>query len=357
MLDYKEQIQSVYQFLKRSEEEQKYPYAYEICLLTGIEQTALTSRTSGSGKFSRDIDSAVEKAKQSNGMLRVEIFGGKSPNARKLNSYTINVSGIPGKQTNKPVEKEEIQTMIKEEINQSLPATNFSDLGNFLGSLSGNKEGTAGLEGLLGIVTTIAGNNTALEKANYQKQLDDFKYETRYNMLQEKYGELKNRFEQVRVQNITYEKENRELKDEVGDLEERLTGYTSHELAKRVATGAIANIGSRILAGSPKTAELLGISPQELKGALGVLDDNESQGAEPGSNPSIEVSEVESGLTPEEKQTREIIQRLSDTMKEYDLEVNTKIISIVAVCLEHIGLLDDTLRYVKKKIATQRKDQ
>ncbi|MCK5022816.1 MAG: hypothetical protein KAS04_01450, partial [Candidatus Aenigmarchaeota archaeon] len=93
MLDYREQIQSIYDFLKRSEAEQKYPYAYEIFLLTGIEETALTSRTSGSSKFNQDIENGVEKAKQAHSMLRVDVFGGKSPNARSLNSYTINVSG------------------------------------------------------------------------------------------------------------------------------------------------------------------------------------------------------------------------------------------------------------------------
>ncbi|WP_291861571.1 hypothetical protein, partial [Marinilabilia sp.] len=81
MLDYREQISSIYNFLKRSEAEQKYPYAYEIVLLTGIEETALTSRTSGSSKFNQDIENGVEKAKQAHGMLRVDVYGGKSPNA------------------------------------------------------------------------------------------------------------------------------------------------------------------------------------------------------------------------------------------------------------------------------------
>jgi hypothetical protein len=94
MLDYREQISSIYNFLKRSEAEQKYPYAYEIFILTGIDETALTSRTSGSGKFNQDIENAVDKAKQSHGMLRVDVYGGKSPNARKLNTYTVNVSGL-----------------------------------------------------------------------------------------------------------------------------------------------------------------------------------------------------------------------------------------------------------------------
>ena len=131
MLDYREQIQSIYDFLKRSEEQQKYPYAYEIFLLTGIDETALTSRTSGTSTFNQDIESAIDKAKQAHGILRVDVFGGKSANARKLNFYTVNVSGLltPQPQT---MEKAEIQTMIKEEIKQiPEPKSGLNDLNSF----------------------------------------------------------------------------------------------------------------------------------------------------------------------------------------------------------------------------------
>ena len=116
MTDYREQVQNAYNFIKRSEDEQKYPYAYEIYLTTGADETTLTARTSGSSKFNADMESAVEKAKQSHGILRIDMYGGKSHNAKKLNHYTVNVSELLAPQ-NQTVEKAEIQSMIKEEIN------------------------------------------------------------------------------------------------------------------------------------------------------------------------------------------------------------------------------------------------
>ena len=160
MLDYREQIASIYEFIKRSEEQQKYPYAYEIYLLTGFDDTALTSRTSGTATFNQDIENAVEKAKLAHGMVRVDIFGGKSPNARSLNSYTINVSGllVPQKQ---PLEKDEIQSLIDEKISQMpQPQNGLGDLSSLLGMVTGTGDGSQGIEGLFGLFNTISGNNS-----------------------------------------------------------------------------------------------------------------------------------------------------------------------------------------------------
>jgi len=348
MLDYREQISSIYNFLKRSEAEQKYPYAYEIVLLTGIDETALTSRTSGSGKFNQDIENAVDKAKQAHGMLRVDVYGGKSPNARKLNTYTVNVSGLlnPPKPT---LEKEEIQSLIKAEINQiPKPQNGLGDLNSLLGMFTGNSEGLQGIEGLFGLFNTISGNNKEIDRISYQKQLDDFKFETRHNMLQEKLEKLSGENAELRVDRERFLNENKELKNEKLELENRLAGYAPNEIMKRVAIGAVATLGGRLLSNSPKTAELLGLTANELKGALGIVDEPINDGSMPQTN--VEINEIGTPLSPEEKKKAEIIKNLSDALSTWDLQDVAKIANIVGLCLDRAELINKTLSFLSQSI-------
>ena len=346
MLDYREQIQSIYDFLKRSEAEQKYPYAYEIYLLTGIDETALTSRTSGSSKFNQDIENGVEKAKQAHGMLRVDVFGGKSPNARSLNSYTINVSGLltPEKQ---PLEKGEIQSLIKEEISQMpQPKNGMEDLNNLLGMVTGKTDGDKGMAGLFGLFNTISGSNKEIDRITYQKQLDDFRFETRFNMLQEKYEKLRSENAELRVEKERFNNENRDLKTEKTDLENRLSGYAPNELMKRVAVGVISGIGGRLLSNSPKTAELLGLSPDELKGALGIVDNVETDESGTILETNVEISEIGTPQTPEEKKKAAIIKKLAEALSTWDLQEVAKIANIVGLCLDRAELINKTLEFL-----------
>ncbi|MCW3789683.1 hypothetical protein [Plebeiibacterium sediminum] len=352
MLDYREQIQSIYEFIKRSEDEQKYPYAYEIYLVTAAQETALTSRTSGTDKFNRDIESAIEKAKQSHGSLRVDVFGGKSPNARSLNSYTVNISKLlnPPKE---PIERAELQTIIQEEVRQHQIQSNTNGLGELdtlLGLFSGeNEQAKNKLEGLFGVFNALSGNNKEVERISYQKQLDDFKFETRYNTLEEKYERLRNENAELRAEKDRYQSENRELKTDKTDLESRLAGYAPNEVMKRVATGALVGIGSRLLTNSPKTAELLGLSAEELKGALGMLDDTEEESAQlPETN--VEITDIGTANTPEDRKKAEIIKKLSDALMTWELQDVAKIANIVGLCLDKAELINKTLLFLNQAV-------
>ena len=353
MLDYREQIESIYEFVKRSEDEQKYSYAYEIYLVTGVDETALTSRTAGTSKFNRDIESAIEKAKQAHGTLRVDVFGGKSPNARSLNSYTINVSGLLNP-LQKPIEKAEIQTIIQEEMKQHQIHNNTNGLGELdtlLGLFSGeNEQAKSKLEGLFGVFNALSGNNKEVERINYQKQLDDFRFETRYNTLEEKYERLRNENAELRAEKDRYKSENKELKSEKTDLESRLAGYAPNELMKRVAVGVISGIGGRLLSNSPKTAELLGLSPEELKGALGIVDNTEIE--VPGTIPetNVEISEIGTSKTPEERKKEAIIKKLSEALITWDLQEVAKIANIVGLCLDRAELINKTLAFLSQSV-------
>ena len=352
MLDYREKIQSIYEFIKRSEDEQKYPYAYEIHLVTGVDETALTSRTAGTEKFNRDIESAIEKAKQAHGTLRVDVYGGKSPNARSLNSYTINVSKLlyPQKE---PLERSEIQTIIQEEMKQSQIQNNTNGLGeldSLLGLFSGDNPAVKSkLDGLFGVFNALSGNNKEVERISYQKQLDDFKFETRYNTLEEKYERLRNENAELRAEKDRYQTENRELKTDKTDLENRLAGYAPNEVMKRVATGALVGIGSRLLTNSPKTAELLGLTATELKGALGMLDDSSEESAQlPDTN--VEITDMGSANTPEDRKKAEIIKNLSQALMTWELQDVAKIANIVGLCLDKAELINKTLMFLNKAV-------
>jgi hypothetical protein len=348
MLDYREQIQSIYEFIKRSEDEQKYAYAYEIYLVTGGQETALTSRTAGTEKFNRDMESAIEKAKHAHGTLRVDVFGGKSPNARSLNSYTINVSGLlnPPKE---PMERAEIQTIVQEEMKQHQIQSNTGGLGELdtlLGLFSGeNEQAKSKLEGLFGVFNALTGNNKEVERISYQKQLDDFKFETRYNNLEKKYERLRNENAELRAEKDRYQSENRELKTEKTDLENRLAGYAPNEVMKRVAIGALVGIGSRLLTNSPKTAELLGLTADELKGALGVVDDNPQETTQiPETN--VEITDMGASNSPEDKKKAEIIKNLSEALVTWELQDVAKIANIVGLCLDKAELINKTLKFL-----------
>ncbi|MBN2729121.1 MAG: hypothetical protein JXR53_07840 [Bacteroidales bacterium] len=352
MLDYREQVQSIYEFIKRSEDEQKYPYAYEIHLVSGVDETALTSRTAGTEKFNRDIESAIEKAKQAHGILRVDVFGGKSPNARSLNSYTINVSKLlnPPKE---PMERAEIQTIIQEEMKQHQIQNSTNGLGELdtlVGLFSGeNEQAKSKLEGLFGVFNALSGNNKEVERISYQKQLDDFKFETRYGTLEEKYERLRNENAELRAEKDRYYSENRELKSDKAELENRLAGYAPNELMKRVAVGVISGIGGRLLSNSPKTAELLGLSPDELKGALGIVDD-EPQDTALIPQTNVEITEMGTPQSPEDKQKAAIIKNLSEALSTWELQDVAKIANIVGLCLDKAELINKTLMFLNQSI-------
>lgn len=356
MLDYREQIQSIYEFIKRSEEQQQYPYAYEIYLLTGIDETALTSRTSGTENFNRDIESAIEKAKQSHGMVRVEVFGGKSRNARKLNTYKITVGDLLHPSQN-PVEKSEIQTIVREEMKQQQPADTkgLGELDTLLGLFTGeNEQAKSKLEGLFGLFNALSGNSKEVERVNCQKQLDDFKYETRFTALLDKCEQLRTENAELRAEKERYHSENKELKEVKTDLENRLAGYAPNELMKRVATGALAGIGSRILANSPKTAELLGLTADELKGALGMLDDAEETDHLPETD--VEITDIGSA-SPEERKKAEIIKNLSDALATWELTEVARIANIVGLCLDKAELINKTLVFLNRTMQDKDKTE
>ena len=352
MLDYREQIQSIYEFIKRSEVEQKYPYAYEIYLLTGVDETALTSRTAGTEMFNSDIEKAIEKAKQAHGTLRVVVYGGKSHNAKHLNDYTVNVSGLlnPPKE---PIERAEIHTIIKEEMKQHQiqnTTDGFGELNGLLGLITGeNEQAKSKVEGLFGLFNALSGNNKEVERINYQKQLDDFKFETRYTSLEERYERLRNENAELRAEKDRYHSENKELKNEKTDLENRLAGYAPNELMKRVAVGVISGIGGRLLSNSPKTAELLGLSPEELKGALGIADDSSEETADiPETN--VEITDMGTANTPEDKKKQAIIKNLSDALMTWELQEVAKIANIVGLCLDKAELINKTLMFLNQSI-------
>jgi len=351
MIDYRDQIQSIYDFLSRSEEEQTNPYAYEIFLLTGSETIALTSRTSGTAMFDSDMEKGVAKAKQMHGVLKVEVFGGKSRNAKKINTYKINVNGNSEPKP-EPVNEVVLRGMIKEEM-QHYPQVNnkteasLGEVNDLIGMLSGNSDNPQ-LNGMLGIIGTITNSNKELDRLNYQKQIDDFKYESKFNNLQDKYERLRTETAELRVEKDHAKKENVELKYEVNDLSKRLEAYTPNELMKRTAIGVISNIGSKILGNSPKTAELFGLTPHELQGALGLVNNSSNQLEDIS---DVEIEQVGNvAQTPEEKNKYSIIKNLSDALQTMELQQVAKIVNMVGLSIDKPEFIDKTLQFLNQLI-------
>jgi hypothetical protein len=351
MKKYIDQLESVYDFLKRSEVEQRYPYAYEISVLMGSTEIGLTSRTSGTSKYNADMKKAVEKAKQLHGVIKVDVFTGKGNNSRQIQSYNINVNeGVEDDKSK--VDEVVLRGMIKEEM-QHIPKQTEASLGevnNLIGMLSGNSDNPQ-LNGMLGIIGTITNSNKELDRLNYQKQIDDFKYESKFNNLQEKYERLRTENAELRVEKDHTKKENVELKFEVIDLTKRLEAYTPNELMKRTAIGVISNIGSKILGNSPKTAELFGLTPNELQGALGLLETSPNQTEDVA---NVEVEQVGNvAQTPEEKNKQSIIKNLSDALQTMELPQVAKIVNMVGLSIDKPEFIDRTLQFLNQLINSE----
>ena len=349
MLEYKEQIKSIYDFIKRSEVEQKNPFAYEVFLITSVDETALTPRTSGIMNFNEDIDNAVEKAKQVNGGVRVDVYTGKAHNSRSLNNYIINVSGEVNYKKD-ALEERKIKSFIKDEIivSQQNGMGNIGEVNSLIGMLSGNS-GNENLNSLLGLVGTITQNNQQLDKLNFEKRFDDFKNETKLTGLQEKHDLLKAESISLQIEKDSLSSQVDKLLADKTDLENRLEGYAPNELMKRTAIGVISNIGSRLLGNSSKTAQLIGLTPQELKGALGIADDEDYTEQLPTADVEIQPLQ-EVPQTPEEKKKAEIVKNISDALEPLNLTDITKMANVLGLCLENPQYVNSTIKFLIKQI-------
>ncbi|MCK5906537.1 MAG: hypothetical protein KAG37_03050, partial [Flavobacteriales bacterium] len=178
----------------------------------------------------------------------------------------------------------------------------------------------------------------------YQKQIDDFKYETKFNNLQEKFDRLSTENTELRVEKDHAKKENVELKFEVTDLSKRLEAYTPNELMKRTAIGVISNIGSKILGNSPKTAELFGLTSHELQGALGLLESIPNNVDEV---TNVDIEQVgNTPQTPEEKNKFAILKNLSDALQTMELQQVAKIVNMVGLSIDKPEFIDKTLQFL-----------
>ena len=250
------------------------------------------------------------------------------------------------------MEKAEIQTIIQEEMKQqqNQNTNGLGELDSLLGLFSGDNPAVkTKLDGLCGVFNALSGNNKEVERISYQKQLDDFKFETRFNNLDEKHERLRTENAELRAERDRYFSENKELKGERTDLESRLAGYAPNEVMKRVATGALVGIGSRLLTNSPKTAELLGLTADELKGALGMVDDDSEESTQiPDTN--VEITDMGTANSPEDKKKAEIIKNLSEALMTWELQDVAKIANIVGLCLDKAELINKTLAFLNQTL-------
>ena len=116
---------------------------------------------------------------------------------------------------------------------------------------------------------------------------------------------------------------------------------------KRVATGALVGIGSRLLTNSPKTAEIIRAISRGTQRSFGMLDDTEEESAQlPETN--VEITDIGTANTPEDRKKAEIIKKLSDALMTWELQDVAKIANIVGLCLDKAELINKTLLFLNQ---------
>lgn len=335
----REQISTIRKYIQRSIAQGK-PYAYEVTLVTANNRTELVSRIQGLDNFSDDISQALGTAQSSGGDLEVKVYRSMSHNARLANTYTIVCGNNESTEDLRSVVREMLGEMIPKPQAQP-PVNNLGSLDMLISSMTnsdgaGGKEGIAGLIGLATQAATEK-NNLAIEKS--QNELTLFKKDSKYALLNEKHSILSMKYKRL-LNNYRANKEEKEtLKKEIIDLEERLKGYAPNEMMKRVGIGVLGQIGTKMLA-SPKIAEALNLSPEQLKGALGLVDEEDASPVSQMESAPVSITAVDEMLSPEEQQKKEMMDNITATLKGFDLASVGKIYHVFSIALLTQDILD-----------------
>jgi len=333
-------------------------YAYEIRVEDNSGHILIVPRTNNIEAFNENMESARDIASQEGKKIKVDIYRGMSPKAGKVEEYPIS---IHENSNNNSTDQSRIELAVDNAIKKYQMGNNLGGLGslesiNFLfGALTGNNtdgenNGNAlnGLAGLLGAVNNSRYENSLMV---FEKKLNDFKQETEISSLKKQLQDITSERDTLKQQNMELEKVNTNYKAEVSDLETRLAGYSNTELLKRVATGVLSGIGSKILGNSPKAAELMGLTKDELQAALGFVEDDESlMGHNTIPQTDVEVEEVPNPKTEQQKQVFQAINNTAKALKQSDTKFAYYMINIVGNCMESKELTKSMVNHLNQEV-------
>ncbi len=328
-------------------------YAYEIRVENKSGSILTTPRTNNTQAFNENIESAKDIAQQEGGSVKVEIYRGKSPKAGKVTEYVIatndnkenNISSLS------QIEEAVGSAIKKYQMNNNMGS--LDGINQLLGALTGTEpdsqssgQSINGMAGLLGIVNNARQENTLMQ---FEKKLSDYKMETQLSSLQKDLSAITVERDLLKEENAKMGKENSSYKSEVADLENRLAGYSNTEIFKRVATGVISGIGSKLLAGSPKAAELLGLTKDELQSALGVVEEDASSGHSISSETDVDVEELSNPKTEQQKQIFKAIDDTSKALKKGDVNFAYYMITIIGNCMDSQELTNSMVHHLEQE--------
>jgi len=334
-------------------------YAYEILVEDNSGHILIVPRTNNIEAFNENMKSAKEIVNQDGGNIKVDIYRGKSPKAGLVTRYNIDLDD--NSKAKKPVTNQsQIEQAVDLAIKKYQIGNNLGGLGSIenlnmlFGALTGNdteidNNGNTlnGLAGILGAVNNSRYENTLMQ---FEKKLSDYKQETELNTLKKQLHEITAERDSLKNQNQELEKANTAYKTEVSELETRLAGYSNTELLKRVATGVLSGIGSKILGNSPKAAELMGLSKDELQAALGfVEDDEELQGHSSIAQHDVDVEEMPIPKTEQQKQIFNAINDTAKALKQSDIQFAVYMITIIGNCMESKELTNCMVHHLEKE--------
>ncbi len=333
-------------------------YAYEIRVEDNSGNILIVPRTNNIESFNENMESAKDIARQEGKNIKVDIYRGKSPKAGKVEEYTV---PLEDNSENSSTDQSKIEQAVDMAIKKYQIGNNLSGLGSLesinllFGALTGNNtdgenNGNTlnGLAGLLGAVNNSRHENTLMM---FEKKLNDYKQETEISSLKKQLQDITSERDNLKQQNHELEKANTSYKAEVTDLETRLAGYSNTELLKRVATGVLSGIGSKILGNSPKAAELMGLTKDELQAALGFVEEDEAlMGHNTIPQTDVEVEEVPTPKTEQQKQIFQAINNTANALKQSDVKFAYYMINIVGNCMESKELTKSMIQHLNSEV-------
>nr|WP_319398796.1 hypothetical protein [uncultured Carboxylicivirga sp.] len=331
-------------------------YAYEIRVESNSGHILIVPRTNNIEAFTDNIESAKDIARQEGKNIKVCIYRGMSPKAGKVEEYPITLGE---NKTNSASNQSQIEQAIESALQKHKMAGNNSFMGNLdgisqlFGALTGietDKENTSntfnGLAGLLGAVSNARHENTMMI---FEKKFNDYKQETEIGSLKKQLQEITSERDALKQQNQRLDTENNNYKTEVSDLETRLAGYSNTEIIKRVATGVLSGIGSKLLAGSPKAAELLGLTKHELQSALGFIEEEASNSQSHTPEANVQVEELHPPQTEQQKQLFKAIDDTANALKQGDINFAYYMITIIGNCMDSQELTESIVHHLEEE--------
>ncbi len=335
-------------------------YAYEILVENKTDYILIVPRTNNTEAFNENMKSSIDIASQNGGTIKVVIYRGKSPKAGLVAEYKI-VLDDNSKAENTVSSQSQIEQAVENAMQKYQLSNNNGLMGNIeninllLGALTGNdtdneNKGNSlnGLAGLLGAVNNSRYENTFMK---FEKKISDYKQETQITSLQKELKKTTSERDALKKINQELEKQNYSYKSEISDLENRLEGYTSTELLKRMATGVISGIGSKILGNSPKAAELLGLTKDELQAALGFVEENDGlAGNNSNTDANVEIEEIPTPKNDQQKKVFQAIDDIAKALKKGDTNFAFYMINIIANCLDSKELTKSIMLHMNHEI-------